>query len=465
VPFSPTFKQHQLLNRFRQLRSKPPAAHCAAIAVVGIATALRWLIDPQVVVGLPFITYYPAIIIATLVGGFWPGILSLVLSAVAAWYFFLSPIYSWQLESHGAFSLLFFIIMSSVNISIILFLDMTLQRVIDQERNVRVLIASAPNGILVVDRQGHITLANESMEKLFGYDRSELEGKKVEDLVAESARKNHQALRETYYAKPEARPMGAGRDLSGRRKDGSEFPVEIGLNPVINNGKTAILATVLDITERKRAQEGQQLIIKELQHRTQNLFAVFQSLANRALDEGKTPAEAKFVLNGRLQALARAYKMLADAAWEGASLANILDRQFAGFSKRLDVSGCDIVVTPGAAQQFALIIHELATNALKYGALSAPDGRVSISGKIEGTDGDGRFCFTWHESGGPTVTPPSRRGFGSVILLDAAKQFGQNVALNYAPDGLNYELQIALSAILAQKAQAESSSIIQLRKS
>src|SRR2546430_2181674 len=108
------------------------------------------------------------------------------------------------------------------------------------------------------------------------------------------------------------------------------------------------LATVIDITERKRAQESQQLIVRELQHRTQNLFAVFQALASRALDEGKTAAEAKFVLNGRLQALSRAYSMLAEAAWEGASLADILDRQFAGFSKRMDVRGCDILVSPSA---------------------------------------------------------------------------------------------------------------------
>src|SRR5882724_9359967 len=120
MPFSATFEQHRFLDRFRQLRRKPIAAHAAAVAVVAIATALRWLIDPQLVGGLPFITYYPAIIIATLVAGFWPGVLSLVLSSSAAWYFFLQPFHSWQLESHAAFSLLFFVVMSSVNIAIIL---------------------------------------------------------------------------------------------------------------------------------------------------------------------------------------------------------------------------------------------------------------------------------------------------------------------------------------------------------
>src|SRR5437016_871691 len=205
MPFSAAFEQHQLLDRFRQLRRKPVAAHGVAIIVVGIATALRWLIDPQLVSGLPFITYYPAIIVATLIAGFWPGVLSLILSATAAWYFFLPPFQSWQLESLAAFSLLFFVVMSSVNIAIILILDMTLQRVIDQERNVRILIESAPNGILVVDTRGQITLVNESMEKLFGYKRSELQGRNIDDLVADSARQNHQALRDSYCQKPEAR--------------------------------------------------------------------------------------------------------------------------------------------------------------------------------------------------------------------------------------------------------------------
>ena len=102
-----------------------------------------------------------------------------------------------------------------------------------------------------------------------------------------------------------------------------------------------------------------------------------------------------------------------------------------------------------------MIIHELATNALKYGALSAPDGRVSIKGTMAPVDGDGLFSFMWIETGGPRVSPPKQTGFGSVILLDAARQFGQNVTADYAPDGLVYELQVSLGAIEASKTPAK----------
>jgi PAS domain S-box-containing protein len=459
MPFSSAFEKHHLIERTRRVRQNPLAAYGAATLAVIIATFARQAVGGQVMEGIPFITYYPAIIIAALIGGFWPGLFATALSAFAAWYLFIPPALSFELDKRELLSLLMFFFVAGINVVIIALLDGAVERVMAQEHNMRVLIESAPNGIVVVDEQGVIRLVNTSAEKLFGYSRTELVGNSIEILVPGPFVDTHPKMRQLFQQKPETRAMGIGRDLSGRRKDGTEFPVEVGLNPVRRNGNNAVLATVIDITARKQAQDSQKLIIRELQHRTQNLFAVFQAVAARAVDESKTAAEIKLVLNGRVQALARAYAMLADAAWEGASLAAILDRQFAGFSNRVNVSGCEIILNPSAVQQFALIVHELATNALKYGALSAETGRVSIEGKIDRLEGARTFSFVWRETGGPSPTIPTRKGFGTVILLDSAKQFSQSVAMDFMQEGLRYEVQLQLGAIEAS-AEHPSSALI-----
>ena len=259
----------------------------------------------------------------------------------------------------------------------------------------------------------------------------------------------HRPLRQEFLQEPQARPMGAGRDLSGRRKDGSEFPVEIGLNPVVRNARNAVLATVIDTSERRRLQDRQQFLIRELKHRTSNLLAVIQSIAIRTFADGEPIASARQAFIARLTALAGAHGMLADAAWEGAPLSEVLKRELASFSDHVTISGCELVINPPAAQQFALIIHELATNAAKHGAWSAPGGQVSVEGRIERNGSDASFLFLWKETGGPGVSAPWRKGFGSTILIDAAGQFGQNVTVNYEPEGLSYELLVSLSAIQA----------------
>ena len=134
--------------------------------------------------------------------------------------------------------------------------------------------------------------------------------------------------------------------------------------------------------------------------------------------------------------------------------------EFTSFSDRLSVAGCDVFVTPNAAQQFALIVHELATNSVKYGALSVPEGHVSVEGTKLGMDGNALFSFHWKETGDPSVaTPPKRRGFGSAILLDAAKHFGEAVDLKYEADGLSYRLDVSLAAIEASK-RAQPASVM-----
>jgi PAS domain S-box-containing protein len=448
MPLSATNNElHRLYDHLRAIRGNLVVKYAIAVGVVALAILLRLSVSGHMMTGVPFITFYPAVIIVALLCGLWPGLLATALSALGAWYFFLPHYESWTLTTDAAFALILFIIVCLVNVGLVMFLSKAIEGVMAQEANVRVLLESAPNGIVVVDTEGRIKLVNASAERLFGYQRAELVDQLVELLVPGREAGRHQGQREAFQKRPMARHMGAGGDLTGRRKDGSEFPVEIGLNPVARDGNRAILATVLDITDRKRAAESQQLIIRELQHRTKNLIAVIQAVIARSLDDTKTIAEAKEAVDGRLRALARAYDLLADTAWEGASLGAIAERQLEGFSERVQVEGCDIIVGPSAAQQFALIVHELATNAAKYGALSTASGRVCIKGACD----DGVFLFHWSETGGPPVSVPTRRGFGSVILVDAARPFGQSVSMNFALQGLTYELAIPLESIERSK--------------
>jgi len=307
------------------------------------------------------------------------------------------------------------------------------------EEQFRLSVEAAPNGMVLATGDGKIVLVNAQIEKLFGYGREELIGQSVDVLVPERFRSHHPNHRASYAAHPTMRLMGTNRDVFARRKDGSEFPVEIGLSPIVTVQGAMILSAIVDITARKHLEESQQLVVRELHHRTKNLLMVVQTIANRSIEEAKTFAEAKMVLNGRLKALAQAYDMLADAKWAGAPLREIIKRQLAGMGDRVTVTGCDVVVSPSTAQQLAMIIHELTTNALKYGALSVPDGRVSIEGKL---DGGGLYSFAWRETGGPAVATPTRRGFGSVILLDTARQVSESVVADYPPSGLVYSLRI-----------------------
>ena len=193
--------------------------------------------------------------------------------------------------------------------------------------------------------------------------------------------------------------------------------------------------------------ERQKFLIQELRHRSQNLFAVIQTIVSRTFVEGQTLPQVKEALNGRLMALARTHAILADRGWVGASLRDIVTEELGGFVQQVSVTGCDIIVNTPAAQNFALIVHELGTNAVKYGALSAPDGRIRIDGSIEGVDEKGQFRFVWRETEGPPVTPPTRKGFGTAILDQLAKSFGLKVEATYRPEGLIYELVVSLNVI------------------
>jgi two-component sensor histidine kinase len=226
------------------------------------------------------------------------------------------------------------------------------------------------------------------------------------------------------------------------------FAVVASINVALVSGLVAVLL---------RHEDRQLLLFRELQHRSQNLFAVIEAIASRTLIEGQTIANAKEVFAGRLNALARTHSMLANNAFLGAPLKEIVAQELTSFSDQVTVTGCDIAVNTRAAESFALIIHELATNAVKYGALSTRQGRVAIQCSIDGANGSGQFRFEWRESGGPPVSPPARKGFGSTILFEVAKQFSQDVQAKFSPEGFTYQLRSLLAGIEAPRAESPAS--------
>ena len=160
--------------------------------------------------------------------------------------------------------------------------QLLIERSLTEDR-FRLAVEASPSGMVLADSDGRIVLVNGLAEKLFGYSRDELVGQKVEMLVPERFRGKHPGFRSGYAAQPSARPMGTGRDLFALRKDGTEVLVEIGLSPLTTDQGTMVLSAVVDITERKRSEQARETLSRELQHRSNNLLAVIQAIAQRSL--------------------------------------------------------------------------------------------------------------------------------------------------------------------------------------
>ena len=307
------------------------------------------------------------------------------------------------------------------------------------------LLKSLPIGLLVVDPAARIVFLNQYVERTLGYGRDELLGQSADTLVPERLRIQHMDLRQLARV-PRERPIGTGLDLLARRRDGSEIPVEIGLKPIRSEGRDFVLAVMVDIRERKRIEERQRLLIGELNHRIQNLFAVIHSVALHSLGGNRSLVDAREVFIDRLQSLGRAYTMMSEQEWRGAPLRQILAAETSAFADRVSVDGIDLMVRQKAAQSFALILHELTTNAVKYGALSVPAGRVDVSWSVDRESHPDQFVLCWEETGGPAVVPPTRTGYGRKIIENTMRRIGKH-QIEYAPSGLKFRIEAPIEKI------------------
>ena len=225
---------------------------------------------------------------------------------------------------------------------------------------------------------------------------------------------------------------------------------------------------VRDVTELVEAEQQQNLLMAELDHRVKNILALVQSIAQMTLrrEKGGLSSTGRTFM-GRIKALAQSHSLLARSRWKGAELHDLIhaigepyrgaaSEPFRANAARLSVAGDDLVIAPKAAQTLTLAIHELLTNAAKYGALSTETGRIAVSWEIVGTDADRQLAFRWQDEGGPPIAgPPSEKGFGTLLIEGSlAYELGGSVAMDFAPEGLRVDLAIPLSRIAASAAQA-----------
>ena len=204
----------------------------------------------------------------------------------------------------------------------------------------------------------------------------------------------------------------------------------------------AISGASRDLTERKEAEELQNLLINELNHRVKNTLATIQSVASQTLRLAPDLHAARHSIEARIGSLARAHDLLTDHNWSGANMAGVVSRALEPFGKaRFDLSGQDLQVSPKHALALSMALHELATNAAKYGALKVPDGRVAV----EWSETVDQLRLRWREHGGPPVAPPTRRGFGSRLLEEGLmRELGGRTRLEHHPDGVRCEIVAAL---------------------
>lgn len=197
------------------------------------------------------------------------------------------------------------------------------------------------------------------------------------------------------------------------------------------------------------------IVVAELQHRVKNLFAVIHALAVRSLSGDSSLEEARQAFIGRLDALARADQRLLSSTNSGANLRDLVHAELEPFASQVDVRGHDVILSPSAARNFALVLHELATNASKYGALSIPHGTAAARWSISTDHGGETLLFGWQEHGGPPVAIPSREGFGTFLLRAVLGE----ARFDYASDGFRLDARLPLSTITMPATRGDHESL------
>ncbi len=432
------------------LRPGTVGAYALAIVAVGVATALRIALDPYLV-GAQFVTFFPAVVITTLISGFGAGFFCALLSTAAADFFVLAPRFSFSLYVNDPAALADLLLFGPLAFCCVILIG-RMRMVIEREQAERALRASKDRLQLCLDaallgwwqyepRHGLVS-GDRRFKEIFDVTKDQMPIEEIEKLV-------HPDDVEMFSADSEASldpadPQRSPREYRVQRRDGEVRWVEVRRLACFEGAGrerrcASLVGTVQEITERRKRQERDNLLMREINHRAKNMLSVVDAIAHQTATRNPEDFIERF--SKRIQALSANQDLLVRHAWHGVEIEDLVCAQIAPFvdliGSRIVVRGPKLRLNAASAQAIGLALHELTTNAGKYGGLSKDTGHIDVSW---GTNRD-TFTVSWTERDGPPVSPPQRRGFGSIVMERMTEcSVGGAVDLDYAPSGLTWRL-------------------------
>lgn len=311
------------------------------------------------------------------------------------------------------------------------------------------IVRGSPDAIASTDIDLNVRTWNAAAETMLGYSFSDVVGQHVGRYIPEI----------DLGGRGETFPTKVQRfETALARRDGREIPASIVASPLLNAAgvPTGWSITCRDVTERKRREEHSRFIMRELSHRAKNLLAVIMAMFRNSAETTPSLADFEADFGMRLKGLAKSHDLLVHGGWVGASLHALIAVQvqpFVGGTGRLTFSGPDGRLLPAAIQSVGLAVHELATNAAKYGALASSAGRIDVETSVEA----GGLRLTWIETGGPPVTRPAQSGFGMAVIEDmVADTMGSGADIEFRPVGIRWSVLIPESLIVCNGANGGS---------
>lgn len=307
---------------------------------------------------------------------------------------------------------------------------------------------NSPLAIVELDAQLVIRKWSKGAERMFGWPAEQALGRTAADcgwLAPDAAAQLGEWLHQMAASDG---GHGGALGLRAAAADGSDVDCECygSVVPAGFGAPQTMTLQILDVTERRRAEEMRSVLVGELNHRVKNMLANVQAIARQTARHARDPDRFAETFGGRLQALARAHSILSAETWSGAGLRELIAEQMSLGTlseDRVHLSGPDLRLSPANALRMALTLHELVTNAAKYGALSVPAGHVTLGWQVQDT----MLVFRWEEAGGPPVTEPDRRGFGSTLILANAGTEGGEAVADWRAEGVVWTLRLPLDPV------------------